>query len=113
MISAGVGPTTGAGEGAAGDMLSGTAFVGTAGVVDGDGEPETSDFASLTAFWTSSQPEKAIGKKDVHVRKTNLRQRLQGPELGTCVIMNSRKKGMNKVVDILRHEQTRCQSSTV
>jgi hypothetical protein len=94
-------------------MLSGTAFPGAAGVVDGDGEPETSDFASLTAFWTSSQPEKAIGKMNVHVRKTNLRQRLQGPELGACVIMNSRKKGMNKVVDILRHEQTRCQSSTV
>ena len=72
MISAGVGPTTGAGGAATGGIVCGVAFA-EAGGVEAVAEPEISDFASLTAFLTSSQPKDVISRQDNNVENRHLR----------------------------------------
>ena len=91
MISAGDGATAAAGEAATGDMVCGVALAGVVGGVEVLAEPETSDFASLTAFLTSSQPENTTIRQDINVGNRLLRRRLSAPELGTCAIKNSSK----------------------
>jgi hypothetical protein len=67
-------------------MVCGVAFAEVVGGVEVFAEPETSDFASLTAFLTSSQPENTNIRQDINAGKRLLRRRLSAPELGTCAI---------------------------
>ena len=92
--------------------MCGVAFAEVVGGVEVLAEPETSDFASLTAFVTSSQPENTNIRQDINVGNRHLRRRLSAPELGIWAMKNSRKIGGNKAINILRQQQTRCQSST-
>jgi hypothetical protein len=93
-------------------MVCGVAFAGVVGGVEVLAEPETSDFASLTAFLTSSQPENTTIRQDINVGNRLLKRRLSAPEPGTCAIKTPARLGENKASNMLCQQQTRCQLST-